>query len=88
MAGLALINTKAMTQSSVPAIDPVVDGAALHQRISGLELHHNFVVEFHLNLTGDDDRIVYRVCAVIARHDARLVAHDAEHRATLNRGPK
>src|SRR3974390_101843 len=67
-------------------INPVVDGATLHQHVAGLELDYYAVVEVHFDLASDHDRVVYRIGTVVARGDARSVAHDAEHRAALDRG--
>ena len=63
-----------------------MNGAALHQRVAGLELHHHLVVELHVDLAGDHDRVVDRIGAVVARDDTRLVAHHAEHGASLDGG--
>src|ERR1039458_6768652 len=60
------------------AVDPVVDRAALHQHVAGLELCYHSVVQLHLDFAGDDDGVVDRVGAVVARSDAGLVAYDTE----------
>src|SRR5262249_39936393 len=70
------------------AIDPVVNGAALHQNIAGLELYRHAVVKLHIDRAGDDDGIVDRIGAMIAWSDARPIAHDTEHGAIFDRGFK
>src|SRR5262245_50924970 len=39
------------------AVDPVVDRVPLHQRVALLETHHR-AIEVHLDLAGDDYRVV------------------------------
>src|SRR5215831_9317092 len=64
----------------VVAIDPVVDGAALHQHVAGAERDH-LVVELHVDLAGQDNRVVDGIGAVVARrHPGRVLDH-AENRA-------
>ena len=47
-------------------VHPVVDGAALHQHVAGLQVHAADV-ELHVDLAGDHHRVVDRIGAVVAR---------------------
>src|SRR5579862_1634573 len=64
---------------------PVMDGAALHQHVTGLEMHSSGV-ELHVDLAGHHHRIVDRIGAMIARRNAGAETDHAEHRAAGDRG--
>src|SRR6185437_6198596 len=67
------------------AIDPIVDGASLHEDVAGIELHDYAVVQLHVDRAGDDHGIVDRVGPVIARGHTALVSHNAENRSIFDR---
>src|SRR5262245_31609029 len=67
-------------------VDPVVNGAALHQHVAGLEVHGLAVVELHVDLTRHHHRVVDRIGAVHARAVAGLEAQHAEYRAVVDGG--
>src|SRR5690349_8084925 len=62
------------------AVHPVVDGAALYQDVSSLEMNHG-PVEVHVDLAGDDDRVVDRLGAMVAWRYPRSILDQPEHRA-------
>src|SRR6185312_6425684 len=64
-------------------VHPVMNGAALHQHVAGLQVHAADV-ELHVDLAGNDHRIVDRIGAVIARRDAGAEADDAKHGAVVD----
>src|SRR5215470_3853742 len=66
-------------------VHPVMDGAALHQHVTGLQMH-GLAVELHVDLARDDGRVIDRVGAVVARRDAVAEAHHPEHDAVVERG--
>src|SRR5215472_9363759 len=70
------------------SVDPVVNGAALHQYVASLEIYDHTVIKLHVYRARDNDGIVDRIGAVIARDDARLITHDAEHGAIFDCGPE
>src|SRR5262249_11429723 len=67
-------------------VHPVVDGAALHQHVAGLEVHALAIVELHVDLAGDHGGIVDRIGAVVAALHARAEAHHPEYRPVVERG--
>jgi len=69
-----------------PLIDPIVDGAALNEHVTGFEHSNHAIVKFHVNLTRDHNRIVDGVCSVVSRGDAWLIAHHAKNSAIVNGG--
>src|SRR5262245_13757833 len=54
------------------AIDPVVHGVLLHDNVALPQLHDR-ALDVHVHFARDDDRVVDRLGAVVARRDARLV---------------
>src|SRR5882672_10032423 len=68
------------------AIDPVVQGPALHQHVARLEMDLGAFFELHVDLSGNHHRVVDRVGAVHARRDAGRELDDAKDRATGKRG--
>src|SRR5260221_3357336 len=62
------------------AVDPVMDGVPLHQRIALLQPHDR-PVEVHLDFPRNHDRVVHRLGAMVARRHAGLILHQPEHRA-------
>ncbi len=66
-------------------VDPVVDRAALHEYVAGLQMYGG-AVEIHVDFSRYDDGIIDRVSAMIARRDTWSETDNAEDGAIGDRG--
>jgi len=67
--GFAAISTNAITQGEVPRLTQLLDRAALHQHVAGLEMD-GCIVELHVDLAGHHHRVIDRIRAMVARADS------------------
>ena len=64
------------------AIDPIVDRAALHEHVAGLQVDDR-VVELHIDLARHDDGIIDGIRPMNTRRDPGRKLDDAKDRAVL-----
>src|SRR4051812_713931 len=69
-----------------PVVDPVMDRAALNHHVAGFEPHRR-AIEDHVDLARHHHRIIDGIGTVVARADAGVELHHAEHRTGVDAGP-